>query len=93
MFLGFGGVITFNKADEVREAARNCPNDRILLETDAPYLAPVPFRGKRNEPAFTRNVAESLGAMRGASLDSLASATSFNAERLFPRLRGHVGRG
>jgi TatD DNase family protein len=84
--LAFGGVITFPKADRVREAARRAPLDRVLIETDAPYLAPVPYRGKRNEPAFLAMTAKKLAGIRGESEYEIAAATTANFERLFARL-------
>lgn len=80
--LGFGGILTFPKAEAVRDAARAVPSDRILLETDAPYLAPVPHRGKRNEPAFVLETARTVAAVRGEPLEILAAATTHNFERL-----------
>ncbi|HEY8990812.1 MAG TPA: TatD family hydrolase [Luteolibacter sp.] len=71
--VSFGGVATFKSAREVRETAEKCPDGAFLLETDSPYLAPEPHRGKRNEPAFTRLVAERLAALRGQSLEELAA--------------------
>ena len=68
-----GGVATFKSARDVRETAEQCPDGTFLLETDSPYLAPEPHRGKRNEPAFTRLVAERLAALRGQSLEELAA--------------------
>jgi TatD DNase family protein len=86
--LAFGGVLTFPKAEAVREAARIAPEDRLLVETDCPYLAPVPFRGKRNEPAFVVETARRLAAVRGATLESIAAATTRNFQRLcFPTHR------
>lgn len=82
-FLSFSGIITFKNAAGLREVVRRLPLDRILIETDAPYLAPVPHRGKRNEPAFVRFVAEAVAAVRGIALEEVAEATSRNAERLF----------
>jgi TatD DNase family protein len=82
-YLAFGGVATFPKATEIREAARVTPADRLLLETDAPYLAPVPFRGKRNEPAYVSHTARALAEARGEDLAQLAAATTANFERLF----------
>ena len=81
--LAFGGVVTFPKAQGVREAARITPLDRLLLETDAPYLAPVPHRGKRNEPAFVYETAKSVAAARGISVEELAVQTTANFERIF----------
>ena len=81
--LGFGGVLTFPKAEEVREAARLTPDDRLLVETDCPYLAPVPHRGKRNEPAFVVETARRLAEVRGRPLEEIAEITTRNWERLF----------
>ena len=81
--LAFGGVTTFPKAAEVREAARLAPADRLLLETDAPYLAPVPHRGKRNEPAFVAYTARAVAEVRGISVEELAAETTANFERVF----------
>lgn len=81
--LGFGGMATFKNARSVREVAAWCPLERMLIETDAPYLAPVPMRGKPNEPAFVAHSARFLAKMRGLSLEELAGATSLNARELF----------
>jgi TatD DNase family protein len=81
-YLSFGGVLTFPKADALREAARLAPEDRLLIETDAPYLAPVPKRGKRNEPAFMVETARRLAAVRGAAPEHIAEVTTANFERL-----------
>ncbi|HUP05008.1 MAG TPA: TatD family hydrolase [Bryobacteraceae bacterium] len=80
--LSFGGVITFPKAEAVRQAARFTPGERLLLETDCPYLAPVPHRGKRNEPAFLVEVARRLAAERGCAVEEVAGATTRNVEGL-----------
>jgi TatD DNase family protein len=90
-YLAFGGVLTFPKADAVREAARITPEDRLLVETDCPYLAPAPHRGQRNEPAFVVEVARRLAEVRGATLDEIAGQTTRNFERLC--LRGGAGNG
>ena len=82
-YLAFGGVATFPKATEVREAARITPAERLLVETDSPYLAPVPFRGKRNEPAYVVHTARTIAEVRGVSLDQLTSQTTANFESLF----------
>jgi TatD DNase family protein len=80
--LAFGGVLTFPSAEAVREAARITPDDRLLLETDCPYLAPLPHRGKRNEPAFVVEVARRLAAVRGSTLEEIAGHTTRNFEQL-----------
>ncbi len=80
--LAFGGVITFPKATNVREAAVSTPLDRLLIETDAPYLAPVPMRGKRNEPAFVVETARKLAELRGETFEALAAATTRNFRKL-----------
>jgi TatD DNase family protein len=80
--LGFGGVVTFPKAHRVREAALSTPSDRLVVETDAPYLAPVPKRGKRNEPAFVVETARKLAELRHEQLEHLAAATTENFRRL-----------
>jgi TatD DNase family protein len=85
--LGFhvsvAGIVTFKNADALREAVRRVPRERLLIETDAPYLAPVPHRGRRNEPAWVRIVAEAVAAVRGEAFPDLAAATAVNARRLF----------
>jgi TatD DNase family protein len=80
--LAFGGVLTFPKADAVRQAARVTPDDRLLVETDCPYLAPVPHRGKRNEPAFVVETVRRLAEVRGRALEEIAELTTRNFERL-----------
>ncbi len=80
--LAFGGVVTYPKAERVRAAALATPLDRLLLETDAPYLAPVPMRGKRNEPAFVAGVARRLAELRNEPVERLAESTSSNFRRL-----------
>jgi len=81
-YLAFGGVLTFPKADALREAARLAPEDRLLIETDAPYLAPVPKRGKRNEPAFIVETARRLAQVRGVAPERIAEVTTRNFEHL-----------
>jgi TatD DNase family protein len=83
LYLSFSGVLTFKKADDVRKAAAYAPEDRIMVETDAPYLAPIPHRGKRNEPAFVVKSLEALAQVRGISPSRAAEATTANAFRLF----------
>ncbi|MGD8804890.1 MAG: TatD family hydrolase [Chloroflexota bacterium] len=82
-YLGFTGPITFKKADELRDVAARAPQDRILVETDGPFLAPHPYRGKRNEPAYVRYVARRLAEVKGLAAQDVAGATSANAARLF----------
>jgi TatD DNase family protein len=84
-YLSFAGIVTFPKATTLREAARLVPADRLLVETDSPYLAPVPFRGKRNEPAHVGRVVEVLAEIRGEPAEALARQTQGNFERLFLR--------
>jgi TatD DNase family protein len=81
-YLSFGGILTFPKAADLREAARVAPADRILVETDAPYLAPVPHRGKRNEPAFVVETARKLAEVRGENPERIAEITTRNFDRL-----------
>lgn len=83
LYLSFSGIVTFRNADLLREVARQVPADRLLLETDSPFLAPVPKRGQRNEPAFVVHVAELLATLRGVTLEELADQTNRNAARLF----------
>jgi TatD DNase family protein len=80
--LSFGGVLTFPKAEDVRQAARITPGDRLLVETDCPYLAPVPHRGKRNEPAFVVETVRRLSEVRGCTPEEIARTTTRNFERL-----------
>jgi TatD DNase family protein len=80
--LSFGGVLTFPKADAVRQAARMTPDDRLLVETDCPYLAPVPHRGRRNEPAFVVETVRRLAEVRGSTPEDIAGLTTSNFERL-----------
>lgn len=83
LHISFAGMLTFKKNVELRELAKSIPLDRLLVETDAPYLAPQPQRGKRNEPAFIRHTAECLAGVHGKSLDEMAAITTENARRLF----------
>lgn len=83
MHLSFSGVLTFKKAEEVRQAAKIVPMNRLLIETDAPYLAPMPKRGKRNEPSYVKYVAEVLAEVKGVSVEEIARMTTENAFNLF----------
>lgn len=84
--LGFGGTLTFKNAESTRQAAQRVPLETLLVETDAPYLAPAPHRGKPNEPAYTRLIAEKLAELRGLTLPEISTLTTANARRIFPRL-------
>lgn len=84
-YLSFSGIITFKNAEEIRAVARSIPADRYLVETDAPYLAPIPHRGESNEPSFVRHTAERLAEVRGISLERLAAETTANFGRLFSK--------
>lgn len=85
-FISFSGILTFRNATALREVARALPLDRLLVETDCPYLAPVPLRGRRNRPAYIRETAVALAALRGLSPEALAEQTTQNARQLFPLL-------
>lgn len=82
-YISFSGIVTFRNADQIREVARRVPLERMLIETDAPYLAPVPHRGKSNQPAYVRHVAEFIAELRGETLEHIAAATTANFFRLF----------
>jgi TatD DNase family protein len=86
-YLGFTGPVTYKKADELRSIAARVPSERMLVETDAPFLAPQEHRGKRNEPAFVTYVAERIAEVRGQTTDEVAQQTTENALRLFSKLR------
>jgi TatD DNase family protein len=82
-FISFSGIVAFPRAEGIQEVARTVPEDRLLVETDAPFLAPPPHRGKRNEPAFVVEVARKLASLRGESLEAVSAAAVANFERLF----------
>jgi len=84
-YLSFSGILTFRNAEEIREVAAFAPADRILAETDAPYLAPIPHRGQSNEPSFVRHTAEKLAEVRGVNLTEIAEQTTRNFARLFSK--------
>lgn len=84
-YISFSGIVTFKSAKSVQEVARQAPLDRILVETDAPYLAPTPHRGKTNEPAYTKHTAEFVAELRGISYEELRDATTDNFYRLFAK--------
>lgn len=90
-YVSFSGILTFKKSEELRAIAAELPLDRLLVETDAPYLAPTPFRGKRNEPAYVTETAKVLAAVRGMSPQSIAAETSANFFRLFDKVPERLG--
>jgi TatD DNase family protein len=81
--ISFSGIVTFRNAQSIKDVARRVPLERMLIETDAPYLAPVPFRGKTNQPAYVRYVAEEIARLRGVGVEEIAAATSANFFGLF----------
>ncbi len=81
--ISFAGNVTFPKAQQIRDAALEVPLDRILIETDCPYLAPVPYRGKRNEPAYVKETARKLGELRGLSMEAIGERTAANFYNFF----------
>jgi len=81
--ISFSGIVTFKNAKDLKEVARQVPLERMLVETDSPYLAPVPHRGKTNEPSFVKHVAEEIASLRGIAFDEVAAATTANFFRLF----------
>ncbi|HFC6387577.1 TPA: TatD family hydrolase [Neisseria bacilliformis] len=85
-YISFSGIVTFKNAAQIQEAARYVPLDRMLVETDAPFLAPVPKRGKTNEPAYVRHTAAFLAQLRGDTLENIAAATTANFLRLFAKI-------
>jgi TatD DNase family protein len=89
-YISLSGIVTFKKALTVREVAQRVPLDRLLVETDSPYLAPVPHRGKTNQPGYVKHVAEEVARLRGLSYEALVDATTANFFRLFPSARSKV---
>jgi TatD DNase family protein len=83
LFISVAGVVTFRTAEAIREAVRIVPRDRLLVETDCPFLAPIPYRGKRNEPAYVVKTAEKVAELWGATLDEVGEVTTQNVKRLF----------
>lgn len=82
-YISFSGIVTFKNAANLRDVARSIPLDRLLIETDSPYLAPVPYRGKTNQPAFVKHVAECIADARGVSVDEIGRVSTENFKRLF----------
>lgn len=86
-FISFSGIVTFRNAQSIQEVARMIPEDRFLIETDSPYLAPIPFRGKPNYPFYVRHVAQCVAELKGISIERVAELSSDNFYRLFPGAR------
>jgi len=84
-YISFSGIVTFKSATDVQTVAKKAPLDRILVETDSPYLAPMPHRGKTNEPAYTKHTAEFVAELRGIAYEELRDATTDNFYRLFSK--------
>lgn len=99
LYISFSGTVTFKKAIEIKESCKIVPDDRLLIETDCPFLAPVPKRGKRNEPAYVRHVASEVAKLRGVSSATVAAQTTDNARKLFrlpeivPEQSGQIEKG
>jgi TatD DNase family protein len=91
LYLGLGGILTFRKSEQLRATVRELPLERLLLETDAPYLAPEPFRGRRNEPAYVAHVAAALAEVKGLTLAEIERATTDNFFRLFTKAQRPAG--
>ena len=91
LYISFSGIVTFRKSDELRGIAAEVPLDRILVETDAPYLAPVPRRGKRNEPAFVAHTAAAIAQIKGIDVDAISQQTTDNFFRLFRKSAARAG--
>ena len=81
--ISFSGIVTFKNAKDLKEVARRVPLDRLLVETDSPYLAPVPYRGKTNQPGWVKHVAEEVALLQGRTLDEISTVTTQNFFRLF----------
>jgi TatD DNase family protein len=92
-YISFSGILTFKNAADIREVAQFVPMDRLLIETDSPYLAPVPHRGKTNSPAFVPHVARQIAEIKGLSVEAVAAATSANVDALFTRVLVSDGKG
>lgn len=86
MYISISGIVTFKKAEALQAAVKDVPLDRLLVETDCPYLAPIPFRGKRNEPAYVAHTAAKVAELKGISVEELAEATTDNFRRLFTKV-------
>jgi TatD DNase family protein len=89
-YISISGIVTFKNAEQIREVVRNMPLDRLLVETDSPYLAPAPYRGKSNEPKYVREVAQYIADLRGLSLEKLGEITTENFYRLFKQAKQYL---
>lgn len=89
-YISFSGIVTFKNAQALKEVARRVPLERLLVETDSPYLAPVPYRGKTNQPGYVKHVAEEIARLRGLSYEEVVAATTSNFFRLFPEVRTKI---
>jgi TatD DNase family protein len=89
-YISFSGIVTFKKALALKEVAQKIPLERMLIETDSPYLAPTPFRGKQNEPAYVKHVAEEIARLRSDSLENIGKTTSLNFFRLFSQANEYM---
>jgi Mg-dependent DNase len=89
-FVSFSGILTFKRSDDLRAIARDVPMDRLLVETDAPYLAPLPWRGKRNEPAYVAHTAKVLAEVKAVAPEEMAAITTANFARLFAKVPREV---
>ena len=92
LYVSFSGILTFNKSDELRAIAKELPSDRLLVETDAPYLAPAPYRGTRNEPAYVVETAKILAETRNESYETIAKQTTENFFRLFTKIPNNTSK-
>jgi TatD DNase family protein len=88
--VSFSGILTFKRSDDLRAIAASVPMDRLLVETDAPYLAPMPHRGQRNEPAYVVETAKVLASVKGVSFEEIAATTTTNFHRLFAKVPAGV---
>jgi len=91
-YISISGIVTFKNATQIKDVARRVPLDRLLIETDAPYLAPVPFRGKLNQPGYVKHVAEEIARLRELPFEAVAEATTENCFRVFPSARTRMMR-
>ncbi len=89
-YISISGIVTFKTADQIRDVVSKMPIDRLLVETDSPYLAPIPYRGKPNEPKYVREVAQFVADVRGIPLEELAAKTTENFYRLFSKAKQYL---